>query len=281
MTDAEILKLLASMGIDDLSFRVLPLLPLVRVAWADGEIQSAERRLIESTAEKQYGLGTEGRRVLKNWLAYPPSERSLRRGELALRSIAEKTNDFDLGENVLRDALKLSNSVAKATGGLWGLGAIGKEEKLVLKDLASRLDTQKSTKEHKAAAEQELSEPSRARVMLRFDTDTLDLGKLSGILTTETESDVQIPIAAEHTMGSAPNADIGLLGKGIDPIHCSIRRENQRFYVRDMESTQGTWVEQERIVERRLLGGELIQIGNARMVFKLLRRVPRQLLSED
>ena len=281
MTDAEILKLLASMGIDDLSFRVLPLLPLVRVAWADGEISDAEREVIETTAQNQYGLGVEGRRVLNNWLTYPPSERSLRRGELALRAIAEKSNDFDLGENVLKDALKLSRSVAKATGGLWGLGAIGKEEKAALKDLAAQLDVKRSTEAIQAATSKELAEPARARVLLRFDTDTLDLGNLSGILTTENESDVNIPVAGEHSMGSGPAADIGLIGKGIEAHHCTIRLENQRFYLRDEGSATGTWVEEERIVERRLLGGELIQIGSARMVFKLLRRVPRQMLSED
>ena len=72
MNDAEILKLLATMGIDDMSYQALPLLPLLDVAWADNEIQEGERALVEAEIAKRR-LGIEAERVVRNWLTYRPT----------------------------------------------------------------------------------------------------------------------------------------------------------------------------------------------------------------
>jgi hypothetical protein len=42
---------LDELGVDRDNFRVLALLPLVYVAWADGKVQSAERSLIHRLAK--------------------------------------------------------------------------------------------------------------------------------------------------------------------------------------------------------------------------------------
>ena len=46
MTDSHIRESLKALGMDRTSFRALPLLPLIQVAWADGEVQEEERNLI-------------------------------------------------------------------------------------------------------------------------------------------------------------------------------------------------------------------------------------------
>ena len=51
--------------------------------------------------------------------------------------------------------------------------------------------------------------------------------------------------------------------------HCRVVEKNGRFYVEDLGSTCGTWVNGERVVERRLLGGETLHVGSASFFFQL------------
>ena len=63
--------------------------------------------------------------------------------------------------------------------------------------------------------------------------------------------------------------------------HCEVFERDRKFYVRDLDSASGTFVDEERVVERRLLGGEKVRIGAVPFEFKLLRKIPSQLLPED
>jgi uncharacterized tellurite resistance protein B-like protein len=69
MRDEAIIDALQSLGIDRASYKVIALLPLVEMAWADGKVQEEERRLILRIASNHGRLGGEGLRVLENWLA--------------------------------------------------------------------------------------------------------------------------------------------------------------------------------------------------------------------
>ena len=65
MNEGELITLLASMGVDEHNYRVLPLLPLVYVAWADNVIQDEERALIMDLAENRWSIGEEGALLLQ------------------------------------------------------------------------------------------------------------------------------------------------------------------------------------------------------------------------
>lgn len=282
MNDAEILKLLAKLGIDDLSYQVLPLLPLVQVAWADGEIQPEERTLILSVAEGKFGAGAEAMRALKNWLHSAPTPATLRRGRLALQALAQRSGDMALGENVTEEVLELAVDVAQAAGGLWGFRAICTDERAVLDDLAAALkiptDTNLADLNGRIALEAK-AEQDRRRVTIRFDTETLDLGVLGGVLIPESMPETKLPITAEGlVIGSGSAADVHIADRRVAEKHCTIRQHNHRFYVDDHQTELGTLVEEEAILERRLLGGENIQVGDVNFFFKFLRRVPHQML---
>lgn len=64
--DDALVRELRFLGIAEQSWPVLALLPLIQVAWADGEIQPSERRLIQRVARETYGLDAEGERLLQN-----------------------------------------------------------------------------------------------------------------------------------------------------------------------------------------------------------------------
>ena len=79
-TDADVIRALADLGMDEQSIKALPLLPLIQVAWADGEIQAGERTTIETLAVNRFELTDEGQRLMGNWLRYPPARPTSTRG---------------------------------------------------------------------------------------------------------------------------------------------------------------------------------------------------------
>ncbi len=256
------------------------MLLLIQVAWADGEVQAAERTVIESLAVHHFELGDEGQRLLNNWLRYPPTATYLQKGREALMLVAQRDGD-GLDEEVLHDVLKLSKKVAKAAGGLFGIGAVSSSEGEALKEIAAALKIDAGTS-FDTAAHGALSPEfgNTNRVTITFSTSTLDIGPLGGVVELEGEEQ-RLPVTRDGLrVGSDQTADIRVeYDPSVAGVHAQILEMNRKFYVRDLDSEHGTWVNGERIAERRLLGGETIRVGSeVAMVFKLLRRIPKQMV---
>ena len=117
-TDEDLIRELQSMGIDAQSHKVVALLPLVQVAWADGKVQQAERSLIVETAEQRGLLMGDGPKILESWLNHPPTEQYLARGQRLLVQLAQRPTG--VGETftlqTLDDVLELCEGVARAYG---------------------------------------------------------------------------------------------------------------------------------------------------------------------
>jgi len=280
MDDAEVIRALADLGMDEQSIKALPLLPLIQVAWADGEVQQSERALIERIAAEKYDLGEEGERMLANWLRYPPSPAYLESGRRALAAVALR-GDADLGDNVLDDVMALSKKVAKAAGGLFGIGAISTSEATALQEIAKALDIRSGVgldEAEKGALPPNFDKQNR--VTITFSTSALDLSPMSGVIEVEGQEG-KIPVDRNGlTVGSDEVADIRIeFDDTVSGMHTQIIERNRKFYASDLDSESGTWVNGERVVERRLLGGETIQVGReASFTFKLLRRIPKQMV---
>ena len=60
------------------AYRVIMLMPLVYVAWADRKIQDQERKLIMQIAAERGLLENGGREALEHWLSVPPSSAQLK-----------------------------------------------------------------------------------------------------------------------------------------------------------------------------------------------------------
>ncbi len=143
MRDEELIGELHHLGIDEDSFRVVALLPLIQVGWADGRIQTAEREIILETAHNRGMLEGDGARVLEGWLAHPPTLEYQQRGRNLLFELASRSGD--LGEGITLDTvdqiLDLCVNVAKAAGGLFGvIGRVEATEKEILSEIAEALD---------------------------------------------------------------------------------------------------------------------------------------------
>lgn len=76
---------LAELKIPRDAYRLVTLLPLVHVAWADGKIQREERKLILQIAADRGFLENAGRETLEHWLSVAPRRDA---EHAALKSIA-------------------------------------------------------------------------------------------------------------------------------------------------------------------------------------------------
>src|SRR5918996_276108 len=69
------------------------------------------------------------------------------------------------------------------------------------------------------------------------------------------------------TVGRHPDSDIFLDDITVSRRHAEIRRAPGRFYLHDVGSLNGTYVNKERVEEADLRSGDEIQIGKFKLVF--------------
>jgi len=126
------------------AYRVVSLLPLVYVAWADGKIQKSEREVILRIARENGLLAHGGEDALARWLSDPPTRQQLRTDLAALNELARKDQGaLTGGSGADEEQLLLAwcQDVADAAGGMLGLGrARNDAETAALKTIAATLD---------------------------------------------------------------------------------------------------------------------------------------------
>lgn len=126
------------------AYRVVSLLPLVYVAWADGKIQKAERDTILRIARENGLLAHGGEEALARWLSDPPTRQQLQTNLAALNELARSdraglTGAAGADEEQL--LLAWCQDVADAAGGMLGFGqARNAAETAALKTIAAALD---------------------------------------------------------------------------------------------------------------------------------------------
>jgi hypothetical protein len=123
--------------------RLVMLLPMVYVAWADGQIHARERRLILQIAEERGLLENGGRETLERWLSVAPTESQLRTNLALLNSLCSSdghgTDEFDA--DCAQTLIAYCQDVADAAGGMLGLTSARSEaEQSALKRIAAALD---------------------------------------------------------------------------------------------------------------------------------------------
>jgi hypothetical protein len=134
---------LAELKVPRDAYRVVVLLPLIYVAWADGKVQGAEKSLILRIAREQGLLHNGGESALEYWLTQRPSEAQLK-SDLAFLSELCRSDDTyarEFGSDDLQLLLAWCQDVADAAGGLLGLRGPRREGELsALKTIAAALD---------------------------------------------------------------------------------------------------------------------------------------------
>lgn len=140
--DQGLLTRLAEHGINKDTMAVLHLVPLIEVAWADGEIQADERDLLFEAAEI-YGITTgPARAKLDEMLNKAPSQELLDASVDFIKALLAALPDAE-ADRACTNMTTLAMQVAEANGGIFGLIAkVETSEKKVLVQIAERLTDQ-------------------------------------------------------------------------------------------------------------------------------------------
>lgn len=138
VADEALITRLVELGVDRESIPVLHLAPLLQVAWADGEIQGAERDLLLEAATAT-GLTGPGLARLEQMLTTRPEQAWFDAALDFIRNMLAALPDgqADAARGNLED---LAWRVADASGGVFGLwGRVEDAEKNALRNIATRL----------------------------------------------------------------------------------------------------------------------------------------------
>ena len=137
MTDDAVLDKLVHLGLKANTIAALSLVPLIEVAWADGEIQDNERTAILQGAHgKGLEAGTDGYELLQSWLKSQPSADLFTAWESYIKALAGQLNDEQ--NRLLRNQIVgFAKMVAAAAGGFLGIGRVSASEEKVLARIES------------------------------------------------------------------------------------------------------------------------------------------------
>lgn len=141
LSDPALLADLQELGFTPDTVSLLPLVPLVQVAWAEGGVSTAERTLILDFARRR-GIqeGSAAAAVLSEWLADCPPPAVFRRAERLIGAILAAGSSA-AGDISADDLVKHCENIAAASGGILGIGRISAEERAAISDIAAQLKT--------------------------------------------------------------------------------------------------------------------------------------------
>jgi hypothetical protein len=142
LTDPESLLELEALGFTPETVSLLPLVPAVQVAWAEGGISAAERDLLVQLARRRgIEAGSAADRTLDGWLAARPDERVFQQATRLIRAMLGAPGAPDLTAD---DLVAYCESIAAASGGLLGRNRVSAEERRLLTALADELKARPS-----------------------------------------------------------------------------------------------------------------------------------------
>lgn len=134
--DDAVLNMLMELKLEAQTLAALTLVPLIRVAWADGKVHP-EEKLAVMNAAAQEGIteGSPAYELLERWLTKKPEPRLVEAWKGYVTCLAESLSPA--ARIALRDqVIGRARQVAEATGGFLGLGnRVSKAEERILGEL--------------------------------------------------------------------------------------------------------------------------------------------------
>jgi hypothetical protein len=137
VTDPEISRELAELGFTPETVALLPLMPILEMAWAEGGVTEAERKMVREVARAR-GIeeGSAAGRQLTEWLDRRPDESVFRRAGRLIGALFASGGRFDITSD---DLLKYCEAIAEASGGLFGIRRVSAEERATLERIANEI----------------------------------------------------------------------------------------------------------------------------------------------
>ncbi len=138
LTDPELLRELEALGFTPETVVLLPLMPVIQMAWAEGDVTPDERRLVVKLARAR-GIQEGGAADLQllDWLDERPGEEVFAHATRLIRALLASGGDSTLTAD---DLVKHCEAIAAASGGMLGIiGRVSTEERQLLTTLAAEL----------------------------------------------------------------------------------------------------------------------------------------------
>jgi hypothetical protein len=138
LTDPALLQELHALGFTPDTISLLPLVPIVQMAWAEGGVTPAERDLLVKLARARgIGEGSAADQQLSDWIARRPAEDVFRKAMRMIRAMLDAGSAP--GDVTADDLIRQCESIASASGGLLGIGKISGEERAILAQISAAL----------------------------------------------------------------------------------------------------------------------------------------------
>ena len=139
LTDPRLVGTLQELGFTPDTIVVLPFVPIVQMAWAEGGITPAERALIVTLArERGIAAGSAADALLADWMARKPSDALFAHATRLVRAMLEAGGSHAPAWSA-DDLITYAERIASASGGIFGLGKVSAEERDTLAKITAAL----------------------------------------------------------------------------------------------------------------------------------------------
>jgi hypothetical protein len=141
LKEPALLQALLDLGFTPDTVSLLPLVPVVQMAWAEGGVTKPEYDLVMKLAvARGIAEGSPAHQQLGNWLGTRPPTAVFTGASRLIRAMlasgAEPVSSFTADELVA-----YCEEIAGASGGVLGLGRVSAEERALLRSIAAELKT--------------------------------------------------------------------------------------------------------------------------------------------
>jgi hypothetical protein len=142
VTDPEITRELAELGFTPDTVKLLPLIPVLEMAWAEGDVTPPERKMLVDVARTR-GIeeGSAADRQLAEWLDRRPEESVFRRAGRLINALFASGGRFDVTRD---DLLKYCEAIADASGGMFGIRRVSADERATLERIANEIKSKQT-----------------------------------------------------------------------------------------------------------------------------------------
>jgi hypothetical protein len=142
--DPALVQELQALGFTPETVSLLPIVPLVQVAWAEGGVTGPERIAVVKLARAR-GIeeGSAADAQLTEWLANRPDEKVFTSATRLIRAMLDAEGQ-EHGGLTADDLVKYCESIASASGGIFGImKRVSPEEREILASIAAELKSRK------------------------------------------------------------------------------------------------------------------------------------------
>lgn len=135
VSDQDLLQRMSELGFGPETVALLPVIPLLYVAWSNGEVTPEERAALLDVARRRgVAEGSEADARLAGYLRVRPDRRFFDTTLEMIRQMVAGQPDR------AHDLMSLAHRIAEVSGGVLGIGKISADEKKALDRLAQMLE---------------------------------------------------------------------------------------------------------------------------------------------